>query len=180
MDPHLQELLDERDIRNLLSVYCQGTDRLDAERMVSVFARDSWVDHGDDHGAGEHFVNHILPVQAEQTSMVQHLMGQSLVQLNGDEAAAESYFLCVLRGAGEEGAKFLIFMGGRYLDNFRREDGAWKIAKRVCVKDWSYGQPVENDPLAWANFLPGSWSQADPMYAALGLKHSGKMQLEPA
>jgi hypothetical protein len=65
----------------------------------------------------------------------------------------------------------LIF--GRYVDTLRRTDGAWKILKRVCVRDWSISLDVEKDWLENSNFVAGELSGEDPSYAVLGLKHPG-------
>jgi hypothetical protein len=173
MDPRLQELIDHHEIKTLLAVYCHGCDRLDADRMASVFHSDSWVDHAADHCSGREFVNSILAVQQAYTGMVSHLQGQSQIEVTGDEAASETYFFVTLRGPGEEGAKLLTFMGGRYMDTFAKEAGAWKIKKRVCVRDWSYSQAVEQDFLATEPFYDGAWSGEDLSYAFLGLKHRG-------
>jgi hypothetical protein len=179
MDAGLQELLDHHQIRKLIDIYCQGCDRLDAQRMASVFHSDSWVDHAADHCPGPEFVEATMAAQQAYTSMVSHLMGQAQIEVTGDEAASESYFLVVLRGPGEAGAKLLTFMGGRYLDAFAKEAGAWKMKKRVCVRDWSFSHTVEQDFLETQPFLDGAWSDADPLYAMLRLKHSGPQLAAP-
>jgi hypothetical protein len=179
MDARLQELLDHHEIRKLLNVYAQGSDRLDADRMASVFHPDSWVDHAADHAPGREFVEATMAAQQMYTSMVSHLLGQASIEVKGDEAASETYFFCTLRGAGEEGAKLLTFMGGRYLDTFVRAAGVWKIKKRLCVRDWSYSQTVEQDFLETQPFVDGTLNADDPSYAFLGLKHTGP-ELTPA
>jgi hypothetical protein len=179
MDARLQELLDHHEIRKLLNAYCHGCDRLDAERMAGVFHSDSWVDHAADHCPGREFVEATMAAQQAHTSMVSHLLGQSSIEVTGEAAGSETYFLVALRGAGEAGAKLLTFMGGRYVDSFAKEADQWKIKKRVCVRDWSYSQAVEQDFLEAHPFIEGAWSRDDPSYAALGLSRSGP-QLTPA
>jgi hypothetical protein len=173
MDARLQELFDHHDIQKLLNTYCHGCDRLDAERMASVFHTDSWVDHAADHCPGREFVEVTMAAQQAYTSMVSHMLGQSQIEVKDEEAASETYFFVVLRGAGEAGAKLLTFMGGRFLDIFTKEAGQWKITKRACVRDWSYSQTVDQDFLVSQPFIAGSWSGEDPSYVFLGLRHSG-------
>jgi hypothetical protein len=173
MEASLQELVDHHEIKKLLNIYCQGSDRLDADRMASVFHSDSWVDHAADHCPGREFVEVTMAAELAYTSMVSHLMGQSHIEVKGEGAVSETYFIAVLRGPGEAGAKLLTFMGGRYVDSFAKEAGRWKIQKRVCVRDWSYSQVVEQDFLETQPFIPGSWSGEDPFYTMFGLKHAG-------
>lgn len=177
MDVRLQELLDHHEIKKLLNIYCHGCDRLDAERMASVFHSDSWVDHAADHCPGREFVDVTMAAQKVHTSMVSHLLGQSQIDVKGEDAASETYFFVALRGTGQTGAKLLTFMGGRYVDTFAKEAGEWKIKKRVCVRDWSYSQVVEKDFLEAQPFIDGAWSGDDPSYAVLGIKHSGRAQV---
>ena len=42
-------------------------------------------------------------------------------------------------------------VGLRYVDDFERRDGEWKIAARACVFEWSRIDPV----------LPGGWTPAE-------------------
>lgn len=177
MDARLQELLDHHEIKKLLSIYCHGCDRLDAERMASVFHSDSWVDHAADHCPGREFVEATMVAQKAHTSMVSHLLGQSQIEVKGEEAASEPYFFVALRGSGQTGAKLLTFMGGRYVDTFAKDAGRWKIKKRVCVRDWSYSQVVEQDFIEALPFIDGAWSGDDPSYAVLGIKHSGQTRV---
>jgi hypothetical protein len=177
MDASLQELLDHHEIKKLLNTYCHGCDRLDAGRMVTVFHSDSWVDHAADHCPGPEFVDASMAAQQAHTSMVSHLLGQSQIEVKGEQAGSETYFFVALRGSAQTGPKLLTFMGGRYVDTFAKDAGQWKIKKRVCVRDWSYTQAVEQDYLETVPFIDGTWSGDDPSYAALGIKHSGRSKV---
>ena len=46
MDDILKEMIDHHLIIKTLNEYCHGCDRLDRVRMASVYAEDSWDDHG--------------------------------------------------------------------------------------------------------------------------------------
>ena len=60
-------------------------------------------------------------------------MTNTSVDVNGDCAHAESYYLCVLR-RDDKGR--LLANGGRYVDRLERRDGEWRIARRVVVMEW--------------------------------------------
>ena len=172
MDERLQELLDHHEIRQLLCLYCQGSDRFDAGRMASPFHAEGWIDHADTHGPARAFVEEAIPAQRVHTSMVWHQLGQSYIVVDGDTATAETYLLVAIRGVGED-EKLLTVMGGRFLDNLRRDAGTWTIAKRLQVRDWSYSHRVEEDMIARAGFFEGVPSGEDPFYRFFGLAPSG-------
>ena len=172
MDPRLQDLIDHHEIRQLLCRYCQGSDRFDAERMAGVFHSASWVDHAHTHSPGPAFVEEAIPAQVAHVSLVWHQLGQSFITVAGDEATAETYLLVAYRGRGPD-ETLLTLMGGRFLDTLRRDEGLWKIAKRLQVRDWSYSHRVDQDTVAQAGFFEGSPSGDDPFYSFFCLAHSG-------
>jgi len=55
MDARIQEMLDHHEIRKTLAEYCHGCDRADEPHMGSVYASDSWDDHGDVKASGDDF-----------------------------------------------------------------------------------------------------------------------------
>jgi len=59
-----------------------------------------------------------------------------------------------------------------------REQGKWLIRSRVCIREWSWSQPIAGDWLGRAGFVETQRGQADPSYAALGLTHSGNPWLD--
>lgn len=177
MDARLQALLDHHEIRDVLSTYCQGSDRFDGERMASVFHTDSWVDHADNHGPGRKFVAEALPEQVKYTSAVWHQMGQSMIEVEGDAAKAETYVLVAIRRAPPRESQ-LDLMGGRFVDTLMRENGRWLIKTRVQLRDWSVTMPAGQDNLARSGFALGMPSAEDPFYRVFGMVHSGKTRID--
>ena len=100
--------------------------------MASVYASDSWDNHGPYKGAGKPFADLVVGSMSSNGLRCNHLIGQSLINVDGDEAGAETYFI-VYRSLTDDPARLL---GGRYVDKFRREGGEWRISKRTCVMDW--------------------------------------------
>lgn len=173
MDARLQTLWDHHEIRELLATYCHGCDRGDEVEMASTYATDSWDDHGPRKMEGRRFSIETVEEALRTTQLVSHQLGQSLIRVDGDSAGAETYFIATLLYAGENGGETIGQLGGRYVDTLVREDGQWKIANRVCVREWSHSHPVAGDWLAEAGFAGMHRSQEDSSYAALGLSHSG-------
>jgi hypothetical protein len=172
MDPRLQELIDHHEIKKLIDAYAAGCDRFDGQRMASPFHSDSWVDHGAEHCTGQAFVAHIME-RADGVVAVSHLQSQAQIEINGDTAGAETYFQATIKPRRSDGVTLLNFMGGRYIDWLEKENGQWRIKKRVCIKDWSFTQLVEQDVLSDRPWIEGVHSGEDASYAALGLQHTG-------
>lgn len=180
MDPsRLQAMLDHFEITQTIAEYCHGCDRCDEAHMGSVYLDESWDDHGHIKAKGADFARLMtLDIKAQSTSL-SHLLGQSLVQVDGDEAGAETYFIAVSRSLGPDGKELCNQLGGRYVDRLAREGGRWFVKHRIAVRDWSISLPIEQDWLSDAGMQAGARSNADPSYAALRRVH-GHGHLKPA
>lgn len=173
MDERLQEMLDHYEIRKTLSEYCQGSDRCDREQMGSVYAQDSWDDHGHIKAPGNEFAEK-MSAQIRETSLsMYHLLGQSIVTVSGDTAGAETYFLAASQVPDGDGGITTNQLGGRFVDKLQREGGRWLIKHRVVVRDWSLTFPGQQPWEPTLALTPGERSNADPVFAALGRVHSG-------
>ncbi len=175
MDTRLQELWDHHEIRQLLATYCHGCDRADEVEMASTYCAESWDDHGTRRMDGKQFSVATVEEALETTRIVSHQLGQSLIRVNGDNAGTETYFIATLIYPPRDGVETINQLGGRYVDTLQREDGAWKIKKRICVREWSVSQPIAGDWLANAGFVQSTRGPADESYKALGLAHAGSL-----
>jgi len=174
MDPRLQEMLDHHEIRKTLSEYCHGCDRCDAPTMGGVYMEDSWDDHGIRQARGAEFTRAMIAEVLETTESLYHLLGQSTIRVDGDEAGAETYFLAAMVSTREDGVTMCNQLGGRFVDSLRRQDdGRWRIERRVVVRDWGISLPVEQDWTAEAGLKPGQRSGADPAFEVLRRAHGG-------
>jgi hypothetical protein len=171
MDAELQEMLDHFRIRKVLGEYCRGSDRCDEPLMASVYAAESWDDHGIFRGPGDEFARVMSAMVAETTETLSHSLGQSLISIDGDEAGAETYFLAVARDTAPDGTPMCNQLGGRFVDRLVREAGRWKVKHRTAVRDWSVAMPLTHDWESSNTLTPGARSDADPSYAVLGTRH---------
>jgi ketosteroid isomerase-like protein len=176
----LQELLDHHDIRTALAEYCHALDRCDEPGVASAYAQESWDEHGMFEGTGEDFAKFIMPGMI-QNKAASHMLGQSLIRVDGDSAGAESYFLAVIcthSPNGPDQPAMAHQLGGRYVDRLVREaDGKWRIKHRIVVRDWSISLPIEYDLVAGAGMAMAKRNNSDPSFAALGITHSGIPQV---
>ncbi len=174
MDKRLQEMLDHFEIRKTLSEYCRGVDRGDQEHMASVYAQGSWDEHGPFRSSGPDFAKAVMNVMKNGASnRDSHMLGQSVINIDGDKAGAETYFLATSKKDEADGSEVLLQLAGRYVDQLVREDGMWKIKNRVCVRDWSVTLPITADWMTGMGFVEAQRSGEDPSFAVLGVKHSG-------
>jgi hypothetical protein len=173
MDARLQEMLDHHEIRQVLATYCAGCDRLDTGLLHSVYAADSFDNHGRRALPGHEFAEVVAADVGAHTEVMFHLLGQSLIRVTGDEAGAETYFLAVSRERDDAGALVSNQLGGRFLDTMVREDGRWKIRRRDVVREWTSSQPVDAEWTPATAIQAGQRSGADLLYATLGLTRHG-------
>lgn len=150
---------------DLVYKVARGVDRCDRELLLAVFHPDATDDHGQFKGTAAEFVDWVLPVVATM-DRTQHFIGNVLVDVSGDQAWGESYFIANHDMKASDGSPIRYVVSGRYLDRFERRDGEWKIAHRGCVFDWNATHPQTD---AWDRVDgPRRYGQRgtnDPVYA---------------
>src|SRR5262245_66479670 len=98
MHPRIQEMLDHYEIRKTLAEYCHACDRADAAAMASVYAgNDSFDDHGHVKTSGPEYARIMTGLILERTESISHILGQSLIRIDGDTAGPETSLLAFLR-----------------------------------------------------------------------------------
>ena len=140
--PELQSLLDRQAILDCLNRYNRGVDRCDDELLLSAYHEDATECHGTFTGPPAEFARSIRPAQASWAGS-QHHITNHLVEIEGDVAHAETYFLVLSQRHGEDTTGLV---GGRYLDRLERRDGEWRIALRVVVIDVAADAPTRAMP----------------------------------
>lgn len=141
----LARAADQQEISDVIYRYCRGIDRCDFDLVRSCYHPDAIDDHGDFRGGVEDFVAYVqkgLP-RFERTM---HFIGNLLVEPDGDTARVESYIVAYhrLRQSRTKPERDYT-VGLRYVDDFERRDGEWRIAARVCTFEWSRIDPVAPD-----------------------------------
>ena len=140
---------DEHEIRNVLYRYCRGIDRRDYDLVRSCYHPDATDDHGGFQGDVYGFIDYIkagLP-RFEQTM---HMIGNILIELDGDVARSEAYTLAFHRVPASTTKPTRDYtVGLRYMDRFERRDARWAIADRVCVFSFQRIDPCD-PPMPWA------------------------------
>lgn len=140
MSNRVDEFVNREAIRDLSRRYMRGLDRLDMALLGSVFAEDATVDYGFFQGTARDFVAFAHDALKDHHAN-HHMIGQMLVEVDGDTAVGEIYFQAYHRlTAGTEEQE--LFIAGRYVDRYVRRSGEWKILFRSEVSDWTRTVPV--------------------------------------
>ena len=133
-EEQIDELLAREQIRDCLLRYTRGIDRQDGELARSAYHPDAQDDHVAFIGLGQDFVEWCNGWHADQFDTTQHSITNVWIEIDGDTAHAESYFILMLRNKGAHDLGY--HGGGRYLDRLERRDGRWAIAARVVTLGW--------------------------------------------
>jgi hypothetical protein len=145
MPEAVERLVESYRIRSCLVDAARGADRVDAELMASSFWPDATVRYGSGaRWSVAELLRAWVPVAGVCASTQHHLFNH-LLDIDGDSAFAESYYIAVfapgaagslLPFCGSVAAGEVGFQGGRYVDRLARRDGEWRIAAREVCGDW--------------------------------------------
>lgn len=166
-EQRLRELLDREEIRAVLYDYCRAADRGDAALMKSCYHPDATDDHGFFVGSGWDFVDYVLPILAQLERSIHSLTNPHIVVAD-DRAFVETQW-SVIHRLRRFGKLTDMWHQGRYLDEFQRRDGRWKIHRRVTVHDaerWIHTADLQRlVPDSHPNKVrQGRRGPADPVY----------------
>ena len=168
MDTELREqvkrLTDRAEIYDCMQRYARGVDRRDRALLRSAYHDGAVDDHVGFVGVVDDFIDWALAYHSTQTRH-QHYLLNHTVDIDGDVAHAETYYLFV--GTDREPANHMTISGGRYVDRLERRDGRWAIADRVCVVEFiteSDSQLTEDIIAMMAGMRTAQHDATDPSY----------------
>lgn len=146
VEERLQRLEDREAISRLLMEYKRRLDARDLAAYSRLFARDGewWGRTG--RARGPEAIRAMLeekltPSPPAPGPTDYHLMTNESIELNGDQATAESTFVVITRSEQDTPIVRLL---GRYQDQLVREDGEWRFASRrvhMDVPDFKLVEP---------------------------------------
>jgi hypothetical protein len=139
-------------------------DRFDREMFLSAFHHDATIAAGPFVGGPVELYAWASKLHEQGQFATHHNLLNHSCDIDGDVAHTETYYLFV--GRNRDDSNWIA--GGRYLDRFERREGAWRIALRTTVIEWSGVVPTLPIPFAdvpdiHANGAP-SRSKQDPSY----------------
>jgi ketosteroid isomerase-like protein len=158
----IQWLLDCEEIRACLHRYTRGVDRHDTELVLSAFHDDALATYGSFEGGPAEVARWANSGHEASFIAHQHRVSNLSIDIDGDVAHTEAYYEIVLTRKDRATSDVLF---GRYIDRCERRDGTWKIARRVCIMDWT-GEFTANAERArrQQTYQTGHWDRTDISY----------------
>ena len=132
--------LDHVEIQQVLARYSRGIDRMDRELILSVYWEDAFDSHAVCAGDPIQFADWV-EANMSHYKATSHMLGQSLIKLEGDQADVETYFAAFHHAPRGDGDVMLL-VGGRYVDAFERRRGEWRIHRREVLIDSVQDSPM--------------------------------------
>ena len=161
MVSRLQELFDRQQLYDVLARYCRGADSRNPAMIKDCYWPEAVDDHGVMTGNAHEFVDATQEGMAHMFLNTRHMLGQVYYDINGDRAQVESYLIAYHRVVNNPVAIEMLFGstyleehrdaetdshdflgGGRYLDEFERRNGEWRIIRRIATSEWEITQPA--------------------------------------
>ena len=144
-DPNLESalrtLLDKQAIHEVMMRYCRAIDRADIALLRTVYWPDGHDDHGPYKGSAQGFMDQQeAGARREGGGGAQHLVCNELIEPVGDKAFSEMSFI-MTSPLEIDGKAHVWFIGGRYIDEWHRRNGEWRIFDRIVVQDWETASP---------------------------------------
>lgn len=132
-DAAINALLDKDALRELAMRYARAIDRHDPDLLRTVYHDDATDSHGAAFtGSAATFIEQLPGIMAGYELTAHYIINTSY-RLDGDRADGELYFIAYHRTLHPTSQH--ITVTGRYLDNYERRAGQWKIARRQLVWD---------------------------------------------
>ena len=160
----IDALLDKQEITEALSRFSRGMDRLDRELYLSAYHDDAEMAAGPFVGLACECADWAFPMHEEGQILTHHALLNTTIDLDGDVAHTETYYLFVARNKDES----LVQAGGRYINRFERRAGEWRIALQTNVIEWAgllpaIPIPFSDVPDVYGNGAPAR-DRSDPSY----------------
>lgn len=140
----LQEISDRLEIQELLIRYSHTLDRHDWDAWEQVFTPDAVIDYtefGGPRGGVKEVRGFLESVMPTTFSNYQHMIGNTVLEIEGDSARARSicYNPMVLRSS--DGESTVVFCGLWYRDELVRTPDGWRIKDRYEERSYTHNMP---------------------------------------
>jgi hypothetical protein len=139
----LAPLIAKDEIRELALLYSRGVDRKDPALLRTLYTADGVDFHGDKfRGPAEDYVR-FLEASMPHLHYSGHHICNHLISVDGDAGHGEVYALAYHIYRDRSGGWVEDLQTVRYLDQYRREDGRWRFARRDVIFDAVSVRPIE-------------------------------------
>lgn len=125
----LQRLADERDIARALMAFARGMDARDWVAVRALMVDDAEAEFGRGPEVGADRIVESIREFLDVCGPTQHLLGNIVVDVDGDTAVSHAYVSDMHLGTGAHSTTTFSTLG-EYHDEWRRIDGQWRIVRR--------------------------------------------------
>jgi hypothetical protein len=140
MTMNLAHIIDRIEIEELLVRYSRAIDFKDFDTLESLFTSDATFDGGSlGCPIGAPQIRAMIEGTLTGLDATQHLIGKSLIELNGDEAEVHTYLISQHIRESTPGLIKHYALGGEYADRVVRTPEGWRIAYRRLDRMWKEG-----------------------------------------
>lgn len=165
----VQQMLDKHEIHETLVRYAHSVDRGDWALLRSVYHPDAFDDHVDYRGDLEGLIEWLAERFSKLDNSI-HFLGNSFIEFIHDEQAlVETYFasrrLVNHQSSPVHAGQQCRQAWGRYIDQFEKRQGQWRIARRTVLIDAKFTTEVETSAVPTQN--QGRRDNADGWFTEL-------------
>ncbi|GAA3089045.1 nuclear transport factor 2 family protein [Streptosporangium carneum] len=143
----IRELADRAAVLDLVNAYATALDTRDWEALGGLFTEDARWEYGGSNGSGGYArsgpeaIVALMRASLEPLDATQHLNGNNVVTVRGDEAEHTGYAHAQHVKRGLPGGES--YLGGvRYRDRLRRTPDGWRFSHRLLTHMWGEGNPA--------------------------------------
>jgi 3-phenylpropionate/cinnamic acid dioxygenase small subunit len=139
VDTALARLQDTTDITAVQVQYAMALDAREWESLRACFVPDAVADYGDlGRFEGYDAIEALCRAALTPLTRSQHLLGNHVATVDGDEATAQCYFQAQHLKTGTAGGETFI-IAGKYDDVLTRTPAGWRIRHRTLETWWTDG-----------------------------------------
>lgn len=125
----LDTLIAEREIGRALYRFARAMDERDWAALDAVVAEDATADLGMGPVSGRAAIVAFMRTFLDDCGPTQHLLGNLVIDVDGDRATSRCYVSDMHKGAGDK-AHLSFSTLGEYHDSWVRRDGRWRMTHR--------------------------------------------------
>jgi hypothetical protein len=126
----IELLLAEREIHRALVRFARAMDEREWSALDAIVMEDATADLGTGPLRGRAAIVAQMRSFLDACGPTQHLLGNALIDVDGDTAQSRIYVSDMHLGSGER-SRLTFSTLGDYHDRWRREGGVWRIAHRI-------------------------------------------------
>lgn len=136
-----QEISDRLEINDVLVRYTRSIDNRDYKLLDTCFTPDAHLDYTASGGVKGSYpeVRVWLEKALAQFDAMMHMIGNVVIEIDGDQARSQTYLMNPMGVKTEDGAIQFFTVGGEYVDRLIRTPDGWRIRERIEKQTYLQG-----------------------------------------